>query len=79
MNAASDPYDIQKRVYFVMFDTPPGGFDSTVLLDARNSTTGRGIPIKVQRGSPIHLTLTVNVDNEFTAGQALSVCFSLFR
>ena len=56
-----------------------GGLDSTVLLDARNSTTGRGIPIKVQRGSPIHLTLTVNVDNEFTAGQALSVCFSLFR
>lgn len=66
------------RSYFIMFDQPPGGLDSTVLLDIRSSP-GRNMAATVTRGNPIDLLVTVDVGSNIASGENLSACFSLFR
>ena len=78
VNPALDPGDSTKRVYFILFDAPPGGLDSTVLLDVRSST-GRSLAATVQRGSPIDLLLKVDLGASFPEAEDLSVCFTLMR
>jgi hypothetical protein len=77
VNPATDPGDNQKRVYFILFDAPPGGLDSTVLLDVR-AASGRGLPTSVQRGNPIHLLLKVDVSS-VQEGEEYDICFTLMR
>ncbi len=68
----------QTRSYFIMFDQPPGGLNSTVLLDIR-SGPGRSMTANVTRDYVIDLLVTVDVASNISAGENLSVCFSLFR
>lgn len=66
------------RTYFIFFDTPPGGLDSTVLLDVRSSA-GRSLAATVTRGNPIHLLVVVEVRDTIAPGENLNLCFALFR
>lgn len=68
----------QTRSYFIFFDQPPGGLDSTVLLDIRSSP-GRSMAATVKRDNIIDLLVTVDVASNIASGENLSVCFSLFR
>lgn len=68
----------QTRSYFIMFDQPPGGLNSTVMLDIR-SGPGRSMTANVTRDYMIDLLVTVDVASNISAGENLSVCFLLFR
>ncbi|WP_233244408.1 MULTISPECIES: hypothetical protein [unclassified Acidovorax] len=68
----------QTRSYLIFFDQPPGGLDSTVLLDIRSSS-GRNMAATVTRGTVIDLQVTVDVGTNINSGENLSVCFSLLR
>lgn len=63
--------------YFIVFGTPPGGLDSTVVLDVRNGTTGRPLSATVQRGHAIDLMVALKEPS--VPGQGVSVCFTLMR
>lgn len=78
VSAALHPTDAAKRVYFVLFDTPPGGLDSTVLLDVRSSS-GRALDATVERHYVLDLILQVNLGATFPSEEGLSVCFTLVR
>lgn len=78
VSAALHPTDAAKRVYFVIFDTPPGGLDSTVLLDVRSSS-GRALDATVERHYVLDLILQVNLGATFPSEEGLSVCFTLVR
>ena len=78
VNPAISPNGATKRAYFIFFNTPPGGLNSTVLLDVR-AITGRSLPATVQRGTPIDLLLEVDLGNGFMPNEGISVCFMLMR
>lgn len=74
---ALHPSDTKKRVYFIFFTYPPGGRDTTVLLDVRSSS-GHSLPVTVERPNWVDLLLQVDV-NSLQELETFSVCFMLMR
>lgn len=74
---ALHPSDTKKRVYFIFFTYPPGGRDTTVLLDVRSSS-GHSLPVTVERPNWVDLLLQVDV-NSLQDLETFSVCFMLMR
>ena len=63
--------------YVIQFDTPPGGLDSTVLLEVRGNNTGRRFAATVQRDYVTDLIVVLK--EQPPGGEDLSVCFVLMR